>query len=231
MDAFREADMSTFEDFKTEREIKRRDPVAVKAKAFLSSSGASHSNVITLRASESSQPIAPVYELKKGLFDEVRRLFYESLERVAGGKYRIFVNVPLEEFIRVGKEKTGERILRGKNVSFLLCNKNAMTVACGIQLRGAGSEFNRQFDFLQELFRQIEKPLLDFPLINNISEEEIKQKLQDVFADSPLTRSCPKCGNEMMMRKAVKGKNAGKTFWVCSEFPSCSGITRIGRFP
>ena len=89
----------------------------------------------------------------------------------------------------------------------------------------------KHFDFLAELFCQIEKPLLDFPLINNISQQEIKEKLEAVIAESSLTRSCPKCGRDMMMRKAVKGNNAGKTFWVCAEFPSCKGITRIGRFP
>jgi predicted RNA-binding Zn-ribbon protein involved in translation (DUF1610 family) len=226
IEAFREADMSVFEDFRTVRGRKPADPAAIKAQA----PATSNSNVVKLPASESSQPVAPVYELKNGLFDEVHRLFYERLEKVAGAKYRIFVAVPLEDFVRVSQEKTGERILRGRKISFLLCNRNVMSVACGVQLRGAGSEYIRQFDFLQELFRQIEKPLLEFPLINNISEQEIREKLQEVLAESPLTRSCPKCGKEMTMRKAVKGRNSGKTFWVCTEFPSCKGITRIGRF-
>lgn len=231
MEAFREADMSVFEDFKAKREEKLVDPIALKAQAFLASSGAEKSNAATLPAPESTQPVEPVYLLKKDLFDEVHRSFYENLERVAGKKFRIFVGVPLHEFIRTGPEKRSETGLGGKRVSFLLCNKNAMTIACGIQLRGAGSEPGRQFDFLQELFRQIEKPLLDFPLVGNISEAEIREHLQDIFAESDLARSCPRCGREMMMREAVKGKNAGKKFWVCTEFPSCKGITRIGRFP
>ena len=230
MEAFREADMSVFEDFKAKREKKLIDPIELKAKAFLASGGAKKSMTATLSAQESSQPNESAYVLKKDLFDEVHRLFYENLERVAGKKFRIFVSVPLHEFIRTGPDKANELGLRGKHVSFLLCNKNAMTVACGIQLRGAGSDPDRQFNFLKELFRQIEKPLLDFPLVSNISEAEIRENLQDIFAESDLARSCPRCGREMMMRKAIKGKNAGKKFWVCTEFPSCKGITRIGRF-
>ena len=32
---------------------------------------------------------------------------------------------------------------------------------------------------------------------------------------------CPKCGSELVLRTANKGKNAGKCFWGCSGFPKC----------
>jgi predicted nucleic-acid-binding Zn-ribbon protein len=229
IEAFREADMSVFEEFKAVREVKQIDPIAVKAQSFLTAkSGNANSKIVALPAAESVQPLRPVYKIRKELFSEVHRNFYRNLESVAGENYSIFVDVPLEEFVTVSQEKTGDRILKGKTISYLLCSKEALTVVCGIQLRGAGQELNRHFEFLKDLFLQIEKPLLDFPLVGDISREEIKEKLD--FTDSPLARSCPKCGNEMLMRKAVKGKNTGKTFWVCSNFPSCKGITRIGRF-
>ena len=44
--------------------------------------------------------------------------------------------------------------------------------------------------------------------------------LQNLDADSPL---CPKCGSPTALRKVSKGKNAGKIFWVCSDFPRCRG--------
>jgi len=226
IEAFREADMSVFEDFKATRDEKLIDPVKVKAQSYLAAT--SSSNVVTIPTADTIQPHSPVYELKKELFSAVYRHFYGNLEKVAGEDYRIFVDVPLEEFISVRQEKTGDQILKGKTISYLLCSKADLSVAFGIQLRGAGQEFNRQFEFLKSLFLQIEKPLLDFPLIDNISMEEIREKLD--FTVSPLARKCPKCGNEMLMRKAVKGKNTGKTFWVCRGFPGCKGITRIGRF-
>ena len=37
-------------------------------------------------------------------------------------------------------------------------------------------------------------------------------------------RSCPKCGSEMVLRKATKGKNAGNSFWGCSQFPKCRTV-------
>lgn len=40
-------------------------------------------------------------------------------------------------------------------------------------------------------------------------------------------KSCKKCGSEMVLRKATKGKNAGNTFWGCSSFPKCRNILEI----
>jgi len=47
-------------------------------------------------------------------------------------------------------------------------------------------------------------------------------------AQSPVTKSCPKCGSEMKLRTSKKGPNAGNQFWGCSAFPKCSGIVDVG---
>jgi hypothetical protein len=40
----------------------------------------------------------------------------------------------------------------------------------------------------------------------------------------PPTPKCPLCGQEMKLRTARHGQNAGKQFWGCSEYPKCKGI-------
>lgn len=35
---------------------------------------------------------------------------------------------------------------------------------------------------------------------------------------------CPRCGSELVLRKATKGANAGKSFYGCSAFPKCRYI-------
>ncbi len=35
---------------------------------------------------------------------------------------------------------------------------------------------------------------------------------------------CPKCGAEMLRRKAKRGRNTGAEFWGCSQFPGCRYI-------
>lgn len=34
---------------------------------------------------------------------------------------------------------------------------------------------------------------------------------------------CPRCGSQMILRQAMRGSNAGRTFWGCSRFPDCRG--------
>ncbi len=43
-------------------------------------------------------------------------------------------------------------------------------------------------------------------------------------AASDESYGCPKCGSPMVRRTAKKGANAGKQFWGCSHYPSCTGI-------
>lgn len=49
-------------------------------------------------------------------------------------------------------------------------------------------------------------------------KEEIKQEMPEL---EPL---CPICSQKMIKRTAKKGKNAGNTFWGCSQFPNCRGV-------
>ena len=39
--------------------------------------------------------------------------------------------------------------------------------------------------------------------------------------------TCPKCGSEMKLRIAKKGKYAGQEFWGCLKFPDCRGILAL----
>ena len=48
-----------------------------------------------------------------------------------------------------------------------------------------------------------------------------------IVEQKPDTKSCKKCGSEMVLRKATKGKNAGNTFWGCSSFPKCRNILEV----
>jgi hypothetical protein len=38
---------------------------------------------------------------------------------------------------------------------------------------------------------------------------------------------CPKCGSEMVNRRALKGANAGNLFWGCSTYPKCRGVLDV----
>lgn len=38
---------------------------------------------------------------------------------------------------------------------------------------------------------------------------------------SGASRPCPRCGGELVIRRASRGANAGSNFWGCSGFPTC----------
>ena len=52
-------------------------------------------------------------------------------------------------------------------------------------------------------------------------EAQIDEVVEEMPELEPL---CPICGREMIKRTAKKGKNAGNTFWGCSQFPNCRGV-------
>ncbi|WP_426370346.1 NERD domain-containing protein [Pseudocolwellia sp. HL-MZ7] len=56
--------------------------------------------------------------------------------------------------------------------------------------------------------------------VKHVKEIEIvKEKIK--------SQLCSKCGSEMVLRKATKGKNAGNEFWGCSSFPKCRNVVTI----
>ncbi len=43
----------------------------------------------------------------------------------------------------------------------------------------------------------------------------------------PQEKTCPRCGNALVLRTATKGDRAGKRFYGCSSFPKCRYIENI----
>jgi four helix bundle suffix protein len=56
------------------------------------------------------------------------------------------------------------------------------------------------------------------------------KKKRDLTNPSDLTDqipNCPRCGEAMVLREAKTGKNAGRQFWGCSEYPNCKGTVAL----
>lgn len=50
--------------------------------------------------------------------------------------------------------------------------------------------------------------------------------LQEVKSEE-ITKVCPNCGGELMIRVASRGKRAGNKFWGCRNYPECRYIENI----
>jgi four helix bundle suffix protein len=42
-----------------------------------------------------------------------------------------------------------------------------------------------------------------------------------------LIPNCPRCRKPMVLRTAKTGKNAGRQFWGCSDYPNCKGAVDV----
>lgn len=59
-------------------------------------------------------------------------------------------------------------------------------------------------------------------------EEQIEQSIEEKKLEMPeIEPLCPICSSKMIKRTAKKGKNAGNSFWGCSQYPNCRGVESI----
>ena len=63
--------------------------------------------------------------------------------------------------------------------------------------------------------------------INVINPKEEAPKLLTPDNTKLQTLKCPKCGDNLVLRTATKGANAGKHFYGCSNYPKCKYIQNI----
>lgn len=75
---------------------------------------------------------------------------------------------------------------------------------------------------VDEVIAQIEQLRLQRGLATN--REHVRHLQEKASPSKESAPHCSKCGSGMVLRNARKGKNAGKTFWGCTQFPACRGI-------
>ena len=82
-------------------------------------------------------------------------------------------------------------------------------------------------EILSFLFRYI-PPWMSIPVaviglfaIHHVVQHTLSQ------TGTPKRPQCPLCGSSMELRRAKRGKHAGKEFWGCSHCPECPGIVNL----
>ena len=82
---------------------------------------------------------------------------------------------------------------------------------------------------INALFEKL-KPLTK---VTRQAKKEHIEQIHERFSDpqdssaSACSRICPRCGQQLVLRTAKKGANAGNQFWGCSAFPKCSYIMNL----
>ena len=62
--------------------------------------------------------------------------------------------------------------------------------------------------------------------INNNSISDAADEKEKIMVSTGLV--CPRCGSELVIRTAKKGKKVGNMFYGCSNFPKCRFVRNIG---
>lgn len=137
-------------------------------------------------------------------------------------------------------------VLSDKQTSEILC-----AIELDDQSHARTSRIKRDA-FLEKVLSVAELPLLRFDVTQAYQSDHISQKIQTAInpeslvidseveastvnilldTDSVLseeheskTRKCPSCGALLVQRKSKRGRNAGKIFWGCSNYPQCRHI-------
>lgn len=225
---FMDADMVDFHSFKEkQKQDEEPDPLMARAEAY----AALNPEVVKLKRQESPEPDSLVlidapdptlFELKPQAFDEVTRNMLTLFHRVLPQGVTVLLDIPLSEFVVNESGKTNLALTR---VAYLIVETENMEIVCGAQHRDAGATGRQAIDTVKQVFGDLNLPLIEFPVKNDISEHEVHDKLDPILIGKE-SQSCPVCDEAMAIRKAVKGKNAGRIFWVCTNFPSCKGVVR-----
>jgi restriction system protein len=58
------------------------------------------------------------------------------------------------------------------------------------------------------------------------NREHVKH-VKNIVSNRETSKTCPKCGNLMILREAKQGQQMEKKFWGCSNFPKCRSIVNI----
>ena len=122
--------------------------------------------------------------------------------------------------------------INAKHVDFLLCGLTDAVPFCAIELDDrthlSTSRADRD-DFLNHALQSAGIPIARFQASRTYASVEIDANIDSVTSKTPKAQSvqapsCPKCGKQMVMRKAQAGPNSGNSFWGCSGYPTCKGI-------
>ncbi len=200
-------------------------------------------------AEEGEKPLP--YRLRDDFLSPAERSFYQVLKGAVGSWADVCPKVNLADLFYVSTKDPGEwraltnRIDR-KHVDFVLCDPRSATPLVAVELddRTHGRRERRARDrFVDRVFEAAGLPLVRIRARAGYNPAELDAALRRAAGLSPEaeeggeareakqepTRPCPKCGGELVVRKAKSGPNRGRPFWGCLNFPRCRFVEPIGE--
>jgi len=187
------------------------------------------------------------YEKLEALFTPAERSFFGVLNQAVNNDVLVFGKVRVADVItprKGGVKGAWQRAfnkISAKHFDFALCNKNDLSLVCGIELDDKSHNTAKQKSrdaFLESACKSADFPLIRFPAKSTYSVNDVRESLSIFFPEfqekselltnpEPIEKRCLKCSSEMHIKIAKKGKSTGNKFWACSAYPKCRYIESI----
>lgn len=169
--------------------------------------------------------------------DSIKNLSWRQFEELVGEVFRRQGYLVLENPSEGADGGIDLRLRKNGQVTFVQC-KHWKSKSVGVKIvrelygvmtaakvnRGKLATFG---NFTQEAKNFAKGKPIDLIAANQLAKlisEVQKSGIASARLESKM--SCPKCGSEMVLRTAKKGKYAGQKFWGCSAFPDCKSILK-----
>lgn len=197
------------------------------------------------QSAEYAWPSQITYQLRDDFLSVAELSFYRVLEKVVGERAVVCPKVRLGDLFFAtsddnSQRTTGTNQINQKHVDFILCNPKTMQPVLGIELDDKSHQRPKQIksdEIKNYVFATAQVPLLRVrasrAYVTADLERLLAPHLTAVLAqprstppqtgDSGLP-TCPKCGVAMVERTAKRGKNIGKSFWGCVNYPKCREV-------
>lgn len=195
-----------------------------------------------IRVSGAAKRVDLPYRLRDDFLSPAELSFFRVLEGALAGQAKICPKVRLGDLFFVARpnENQGYRNkIDRKHVDFLICDPTSLKPLCGVELDDsshARRDRQERDALVDQVFRAAGLPLVRFPAKRSYRPGELLARVDPYLQTEPAlvpativppatgTPTCPKCGVPMVKRQATQGRNAGRPFYGCPNFPRCRQV-------
>jgi hypothetical protein len=184
------------------------------------------------------------FNLRDDFLSPAEASFFRVLKGVVKDEFLIFPKVSLKDIFFVSRPRENlayyNKIDR-KHVDFLLCDAESLQPVMGIELDDSSHQRPDRIErdeLVEAVFTGAGLPLKRIPARFAYSQGELQDLIRGTAAGATAlqpSRSepwdptapapfCPACGEQMLLRTAQRGANAGSKFYGCPNYPRCREI-------
>lgn len=185
------------------------------------------------------------YKLKESILSQSERIFYKNFFKYYSNDNHVFAKVTLKDIFYIGLGVDREYMkyfnkICQKQVDFLICSKETYKPLYAIELDETiqnNKKTQKKDDFNNRAFETAGLVLVHVPTQKQYTKKQLDkyfspQKIEEanmLIEKKSNTPVCPKCGASMVLRKFKEGKDAGKEYYGCLNYPNCEEIILLAN--